>query len=114
MMKVLVPAAVLLMSLGVAAYHYDPAGSHTPAVEMVAFSSLSDAQQDLVQITPKESTAEIIHVDAATRALIDPAYTSTEVMTVTFHRTATDTAGDLVVFLDLDGTTVVGQGHASS
>ena len=114
MIKLILPAAVLLMSLGAIAYNYDPAGSHTPAVEMVAFSSLSDAQQDLVQITPKESTAEIIAVDAVTRTLIDPAYTGSEVMAVTFHRTATEAAGDLVVFLDLEGTTVVGQGHTSS
>lgn len=83
------------------------------SIEMLAFGSLTDEEQDLIPVSPKDSIVEKITVNNENRSLIDKGYDKDQVYTVTFTNTETDTSGKLTVFVDLDKETVVGKGFTS-
>ncbi|WP_299094719.1 hypothetical protein [uncultured Metabacillus sp.] len=83
------------------------------SIEMIAFNSLTDEEQDLVPVSPKDSIVEKISVNNENKSLIDKGYDKDQVYSVTFNNTQTDSSGTLIVFVDLDKKTVVGKGFTS-
>jgi hypothetical protein len=82
-------------------------------IEMVAYNSLTDEEKDLIPVSPKDSIVKQVPVNNEIESLIDNNYDEDQVYSVTFNNTETNTAGNLVVFVDLDKKTVVGKGFAS-
>lgn len=78
-------------------------------IEMVAFNSLTEEEQDLIPVSPKDSTVEKIAVNDEIASVMDKTYTEDQVYSVTFHHTETDSTGKLTVFVSLDQETVVGK-----
>lgn len=76
-------------------------------IEMVAFNSLTNAEKDLIPVSPKDSVVKKVSV-------IDNKPLIGEVYAVTFNNTETDSSGKLTVFIDLDKKTVVGKGFTNN
>ncbi|MED4456328.1 hypothetical protein [Metabacillus fastidiosus] len=79
-------------------------------LEMVAFESLTDEEANLILVSPKDSIVEKVTVNNHIASLINKNYTKNKIYSVTFNGTETDSAGNLVVYVDLDRTDVVGKG----
>jgi hypothetical protein len=82
-------------------------------IEMIAFNCLTDEEQDLIPVSPKDSIVEEITVSSENKSYIDKDYDKDQVYSVTFNNTETDSSGKLTVFVDLDKETVVGKGFRS-
>jgi hypothetical protein len=82
-------------------------------IEMVAYNSLTYEEKDLIPVSPKDSIVKQVPVNNEIESLIDNNYDEDQVYSVTFNNTETNTAGNLVIFVDLDKKTVVGKGFAS-
>lgn len=82
-------------------------------IEMIAFNSLTDEEQDLIPVSPKDSIVEKITVSDENKSYIDNDYDKDQVYSVTFNNTETDSSGKLTVFVDLDKEAVVGKGFTS-
>ena len=82
-------------------------------IEMVAFSSLTDAEKEIIPVSPKDSIVKKVSVNGEIESLIDRNYNKEEVYSVTFNHTKTESSGNIVVFVDLDKKTVVGKGKQS-
>ncbi|MCM3127501.1 lipoprotein [Paenibacillus provencensis] len=80
------------------------------SLEMVAYSSLTDEEQDLIPVSPKDSIVEKVSVNEENESYMYSNAGHDHVYAVTFNHTGTDTMGDLVVYVDLDNETVVGKG----
>jgi hypothetical protein len=78
-------------------------------IEMMAYNSLTDEERELIPVSPKDSTVEKVEVTADIKVLVDSSYTKDQLYSVTFNRTATDPARNLVVYIALDEQTVVGK-----
>ncbi|KMY50131.1 hypothetical protein [Peribacillus loiseleuriae] len=78
------------------------------SIEMIAFNDLTDEEQDLIPVSPKDSIVEKITVNNENISLIDKDYDKDQVYSVTFNNTETDSSGKLMVFVDLDKEAVVG------
>ncbi|MCM3439770.1 hypothetical protein ACUIJN_12260 [Metabacillus halosaccharovorans] len=78
-------------------------------IEMVAFNSLTDQEQDLIPVSPKDSIVKKVAVSGDIESFIDDNYQKDEVYSVSFNHSQTS-SGSLVVFVDLDKKTVVGKG----
>ena len=72
------------------------------SIEMIAFNSLTDEEQDLIPVSPKDSIVEKITVHDENKSLIDKDYDKDQVYAVTFNHTETDSSGKLTIFVDLD------------
>lgn len=83
-------------------------------MEMVAFNSLTNEEQDLIPVSPKDSVVEKVTVNSENKPLIDKDYDKGEVYSVTFNNTETDSSGILTVLVDLDKKTVVGKGFTNN
>ncbi len=83
-------------------------------IEMVAYSSLTDKETDLIQVSPKDSDVEKLPVNKKIRPFIDKDYNKKEVYSVIFHHTETESSGKLTVFIDIDRKTVVGKGFTDN
>ncbi|PKH12167.1 hypothetical protein [Planomicrobium sp. MB-3u-38] len=87
-----------------------PSASELP-LEMMAYNSLSKAEQDLIPVSPKDSTVKKEDVSSAIKSLIDSDYHKEQVYAVVFHDTGSNASGNLVVYIDLDKGKVVGKGY---
>ncbi|XQY90145.1 hypothetical protein ACNRWW_11370 [Metabacillus sp. HB246100] len=83
-------------------------------IEMVAYSSLTDKETDLIQVSPKDSDVEKLSVNKKIRPFIDKDYNKKEVYSVIFHHSETESSGKLTVFIDIDRKTVVGKGFTDN
>ncbi|WP_088006955.1 hypothetical protein [Indiicoccus explosivorum] len=79
-------------------------------IEMIAFNSLSDKEQELIPTSPKDSVVIKKAVSPEIQSKIDSNYDEEEIYLVVFNNTATATTGNLVVFIDLAKRSVVGKG----
>ncbi|HEY9577749.1 MAG TPA: hypothetical protein VIR64_08760, partial [Pseudobacillus sp.] len=75
--------------------------------KQAAFNSLTDEEEDLIIVTPKDSILEKITVNDNNKSFIGKDYD--KVYSVTFNNTETDSSGKLMVFVGLDKETVVGK-----
>ncbi|MFC7684917.1 hypothetical protein [Ureibacillus sp. GCM10028918] len=82
-------------------------------IEMVAFNSLTDEENALIPVSPKDSIVKQVAVNNDIKASIDINYGKDQVYSVTFNNTETNTTGNLVVYVDLDKKTVLGKGFTS-
>lgn len=80
-------------------------------VEMVAYNSLSKAEQDLIPVSPKDAAVTKKNVSPEITSLIDRNYNEKQVYAVVFNDTETAASGNLVVYVDLDKEKVVGKGY---
>lgn len=78
-------------------------------IEMVAYNSLSKAEQDLIPASPKDSTVTKENVSHEIESLIDSNYSKKQVYAVVFNNTESSTFGNLVVFVSLDREKAVGK-----
>ena len=85
-------------------------GKSQISLEMIAFNSLTDEEQKLIQVSPKDSITEKVVVTNENKRLLNQEYDKDQVYSVTFNHTETEYSGNLVVFVDLDKETVVGKG----
>ncbi|QTD42127.1 hypothetical protein [Sporosarcina sp. Te-1] len=79
-------------------------------IEMLAFSSLTEEEQQLIPASPKDSTVRKVMITEEIQPFIEKSYDQDEIYSVTFHNTESNTDGDLTVFVDLEKRTVVGKG----
>lgn len=79
-------------------------------IEMIVFNSLSDTEQELIPLSPKDSLVTKQAITTEIQPKIDSNYDEEEVYSVVFNDTATTTTGNLIVFIDLDKKRVVGKG----
>lgn len=79
-------------------------------IELLAFNSLSDEEQELIPTSPKDSVVAKQAVSTENKSNIDSSYDEEEVYSVVFNNSATNTTGNLIVFIDLDKKNVVGKG----
>ncbi|MCJ1907688.1 hypothetical protein [Planococcus ruber] len=77
---------------------------------LVAYNDLTDEEESLIQLTPKDSEVEITVVDEAIKKVIDSGYTKKLLYKVTFRHTETQSAGNLVLYVDMNKEAVVGRG----
>ncbi|RAZ81311.1 lipoprotein [Planococcus halotolerans] len=80
-------------------------------IEMVAYNSLSKAEQDLIPASPKDSTVTKENVSHEIKSVIDNNYSKEQVYAVVFNNTESSTFGNLVVYIDLDKEEAVGKGY---
>ncbi|KAA0955185.1 hypothetical protein FQ085_16050 [Planococcus sp. ANT_H30] len=78
-------------------------------IEMIAHNSLSDEEQLLIPTSPKDSLVTKEAVSAKIKAQFHSTYKQQQVYSVVFNGTDTATAGNLIVYVDLDQKTVVGK-----
>lgn len=83
-------------------------------IEMIAFNSLTVEKQNLIPVSPKDSTVEKVNVNAENKSYIDKNYDKDQVYSVTFNNTETNSSGKLTVFVALDKETVVGEGFTNN
>ena len=81
-------------------------------IEMVAFNSLTQTEQDKIPVSPKDSTVKKVVVQRDAAVLTDQDYNGKKVYAVTFNHTATDSLGDLVVYVDLNKHSIAGKGFS--
>lgn len=80
-------------------------------IEMIAFNSLTEEEtSSLIIVSPKDSQVEKVAVNDKIEALITKNYNKRKVYKITFNQTATESHGNLIVFVDTDKKTVVGKG----
>ncbi|WP_059170454.1 hypothetical protein [Bacillus sp. FJAT-27445] len=108
---VFIPVLIVLFSTVMGCNFIKPNGKLP--IEMIAFNSLTDEEQHLIPVSPKDSIVEKITVSGENKSYIDKEYDKDQVYSVTFNNTETDSSGKLTVFVDLDKKTVVGKGFAS-
>lgn len=80
-------------------------------IEMVAYNSLTKAEQDLIPASPKDSTVTKEKVSHEMKSLIDNNYSKEQVYAVVFNNTESSTFGNLVVYIDLDKKEAAGKGY---
>ena len=85
-------------------------GSPDLPIQLVASNSLTNKEESLIIASPKDSKVEKVAVDDKVEAMINKDYSKRKVYKVTFNHTATESRGNLMVFVDTDKKTVVGKG----
>src|SRR5690554_3582392 len=107
---VLVGLGVFLLFAIIGIVSFYSASDNQLPIEMVAFNSLNDQEAALIPVSPKDSSVERISVDEEFIASLDQNDELDEAYSVTFHHTATNSTGNLVVYVGLDQKTVIGKG----
>lgn len=110
MHKLLLLACLFLVSLGlgILVFSYiDERGIENLPIEMLAFNSLSNKEEGLIPVSPKDSSVERVPVSDELMSLIQNSYNEQQIYTVTFNQTASTTSGNLVVYVALDDITMV-------
>lgn len=105
---------VIFMVIGIVSFYSASKTENQMPIEMVAFNSLTDEESALISASPKDSIVKQVPVNDDLRESIDINYDKDQVYTVTFNNTATDTTGNLVVYVGLDKKTVLGKGFTSN
>lgn len=82
------------------------------SLEMIAFNSLSEGEQNLIPVSPKDSVIEKIDVTLSVEKFLDDEYDKSEVYLVTFNNTESESNGNLIVFIDVKKPIVVGKGYS--
>lgn len=100
--------STLLIICGIFIYYYLNQPKDQLSLEMVAYNGLTQEEQDLIPISPKDAVVEKITVDEI-QSFIDQNYDKKEVYAVTFQNTAATSFENLTVFVSLDKKTVVGK-----
>lgn len=90
-----------------------PSSENKLTIEMVAFNSLSEEEQSLIPVSPKDSVIKKETVSNEMKSLIDHNYSEEQVYSVAFNDTATNTTGNLMVYVAVDKQTIVGKGFQS-
>ncbi|MCZ8532589.1 hypothetical protein [Psychrobacillus psychrodurans] len=106
-------ALLIFGVIGIVSIYSASKSENQKSMEMVAYSSLTDEERDLIPVSPKDSIVKQVPVNDDIKASIDVNYAKDQVYSVTFNNTETDTTGNLVVFVDLDKKTVLGKGFTS-
>ncbi|MGG3450500.1 hypothetical protein ABER98_11545 [Domibacillus aminovorans] len=114
MKKLVFISMLILLSITLAGWNLFASKNDLPdlPIEMVAFNSLTDEEQDLIPVSPKDSNVEKLTVNDDIKPLIENSYIKEKVYSVTFNNSATDSSGNLVVFVDLNKKTVIGKGFS--
>ncbi|WP_077212659.1 hypothetical protein [Bacillus dakarensis] len=84
------------------------------SIEMVAYNSLTDAERELIKVSPKDSIVKKVPVKDDIKSSIDKIYNKDEVYSVTFNNTNSDSSGNLVVYVGLDKKSVLGKGFTNN
>ena len=105
---------VIFMVIGIISFYSESMTENQKPIEMVAFNSLTHEESALIPVSPKDSIVKQVPVNDDLQELIDMNYDKDQVYAVTFNNTATDTTGNLVVYVGLDKKTVLGKGFASN
>lgn len=84
-----------------------------PAIELVAYNSLTEKELKRIQVSPKDSVVTEEKISAEMASLIDPDYEEQKVYAVLFNDTAIEGSGNLLVFVSLDKKNVVGKATAA-
>lgn len=103
-------ALLLFMIIGIVSFYSASKSQNQLPIEMVAFNSLTDEERALIPVSPKDSIVKKVHVNDDIKKSIDKSYHKDEVYSVIFNNSKTASSGNLVVFIDLDGQTVLGKG----
>ena len=111
MRKLLFIPILILISITLSACNLLESKKELP-IEMVAFNILTDEEENLIPVSPKDSIVKKVAVTADNESLIDNNYDKNEMYSVTFNNTNSDSFGNLIVFVDLDKKTVVGKGFS--
>lgn len=106
---ILVPS-LLLVAFGGWSVFEAKQDSSEKSILRVAYNSLTKAEESLILVSPKDSQVKKVDVTDEVEAIINKNYSEKKVYKVTFNRTATETNGNLVVFVATDKQTVVGKG----
>lgn len=103
---------LILIALVAGAWTWYDSGLGPPEqpIQLVAYNDLTDEEESLIPISPKDSEVEIAAVDDYVKSVIDPAYSKKILYKVTFNHTETRSKGNLVLFVDIDKKSVVGRG----
>lgn len=107
MMHILILAALVA---GAWTWHDSGLAPPEQPILLVAYNDLTDEEESLIQLTPKDSKVEITAVNDYIKSVIDPAYSKKILYKVTFSHTETPSKGNLVLFVDMDKKSVVGRG----
>ena len=81
-------------------------------IELVAFESLTEEEQQLIPVSPKDSTVRKVQVTEEIEPFIAKDYEQDELYIITFHNKETDSE-ELSVFVGADKNTVIGKGFIS-
>jgi hypothetical protein len=106
-----IPNLILLTISLSGCYLFQSERSESP-IEMTAFSSLNDEEQDQIPVSPKDSVVRKVTVNEDLAKFIGKTYYGKEVYSVTFNHTETDSTGNVTVYVDLDKKTIVGKGFS--
>jgi hypothetical protein len=80
-------------------------------IEMIAFNSLTNAEQDKIPVSPMDSVVQKITVNDDLGSRIGDEFVGKKLYSVTFNHTETESLGNLIVYVGLDKKTVVGNGY---
>ncbi|MBU8908276.1 hypothetical protein [Desertibacillus haloalkaliphilus] len=105
---------VIFMVIGIVSFYSAFKTENQMPIEMVAFNSLTDEESALIQVSSKDSIVKQVPVNDDLQESIDMNYDKDQVYAVTFNNTATDTTGNLVVYVSLDKKAVLGKGFTSN
>ncbi|MFS0656834.1 hypothetical protein [Bacillus sp. 179-C3.3 HS] len=86
-------------------------GEDKSTKEMIAYQSLTTDEQKLIEVSPKDSKVEKVKVTNEMKEKLESSYRGESVYSVIFNDTNTKEHGELVVYLDEDGKSVVGKGY---
>ncbi|WP_231574837.1 hypothetical protein [Paenibacillus sp. FSL R7-0273] len=67
----------------------------------------------MIPTSPKDSTVELTSVSDIDSSLFNKPYANDQVCAVTFNNTVTDNSGNLIVYIALDESTVIGKGFTN-
>jgi hypothetical protein len=80
-------------------------------IEIIAFNSLTNAEQDKIPVSPMDSEVRKIIVNDDLGNRIGDEFVGKNLYSVTFNHTEKESLGNLIVYVDLDKETVVGKGY---
>ncbi|MNH80331.1 hypothetical protein D3C87_469960 [compost metagenome] len=78
-------------------------------LELTAFNSLSDQEQDRIPVSPKDSVVVKVRVHEELAVLIGEQFNGKEVYSITFKHTGIGSSKDIQVYVDLDKHTILGK-----
>ncbi|MNU51370.1 hypothetical protein D3C71_403630 [compost metagenome] len=78
-------------------------------LELTAFNSLSDQEQDRIPVSPKDSVVVKVRVHEELAVLIGEQFNGKEVYSITFKHTGIGSSKDIQVNVDLDKHTILGK-----
>ncbi|MFC4388933.1 hypothetical protein ACFOZ1_14110 [Gracilibacillus marinus] len=104
---------IFLLVVMLIPFLFDSKETNQLPLEMIAFNSLTDEEQSLIPVSPKDSIIEELEVNDKIRRMLRE-YEKDTLYSITFNNTETDTTGLIVVYLSLDKETVLWKGFVDS